>query len=89
MSETEHFLSFFYRFQKDNILCSKIRSFLLRSSLRCFALLLLHGAAPDLSRYRGMDIPPYVYSQCSVAHAIIKYRSVRDNFNKIYLNFDE
>jgi len=42
--------------------------------LRCFALLLLHGAAPDLSRYRGMDIPPYVYSQCSVAHAIIKYR---------------
>ena len=44
--------------------------------LKCFALLLLHGAAPDLSRYRHMDIPQYIYSQSPVAHAIIKYRSV-------------
>ena len=42
--------------------------------LKCFALLLLHGAAPDLSSYRVLDIPAYVYSQCSVVHAIIKYR---------------
>ena len=42
--------------------------------LKCFALLLLHGAAPDLSSYKVLDIPAYVYSQCSVVHAIIKYR---------------
>jgi len=42
--------------------------------LKCFTLLLLHGASPDLACYKHLDIPDYVYSQCSVAHAIIKYR---------------
>ena len=50
--------------------------------LKCFALLLLHGAAPDLSRYKHLDIPPFVYSQCSVAHAIIKYRRVNFQYDE-------
>ena len=44
--------------------------------LKCFACLLLHGAKPDLSELleQNLDLPPYVITQCSVPHAIIKYR---------------
>ena len=42
--------------------------------LKCFACLLLHGAKPDLTDLEHLDLPPYVTTQCSVPHAIIKYR---------------
>jgi hypothetical protein len=42
--------------------------------LKCFACLLLHGAKPDLNDLEKLGLPPYVQTQCSVPHAIIKYR---------------
>ena len=42
--------------------------------LKCFACLLLHGAKPDLNDLEKIGLPPYVQAQCSVPHAIIKYR---------------
>lgn len=42
--------------------------------LKCFTLLLLHGASPDLSCYKHLQIPDYISTQFSVAHAIIKYK---------------
>ena len=76
LSDSNNLFSFIIQLEYRIIYMTTFTSLQLKSSLRCFVLLLLHGAVPDLSRYRGMDIPPYVYSQCSVAHAIIKYRSV-------------
>ena len=42
--------------------------------LNCFACLLVHGAKPDLTHLSHLELPAYVTSQCSVPHAIIKYR---------------
>ena len=43
--------------------------------LKCFACLLVHGAKPDLGALsETLDLPSYVTTQCSVPHAIIKYR---------------
>ena len=47
--------------------------------LGCFALLLLHGAAPGLGGMDMAGVPEYVNSQCSVPHAIIKYRFEEGN----------
>ncbi len=45
--------------------------------LRCFAALLLYGARPGLADLARMGLPEYVVTQCSVPHAIIKYRRVK------------
>ena len=42
--------------------------------LKCFASLLVHGAKPDLRDLAYLNLPSYVTTQCSVPHAIIKYR---------------
>lgn len=42
--------------------------------LKCFACLLVHGAKPDLGDLEHLELPAYVTTQCSVPHAIIKYR---------------
>ena len=42
--------------------------------LRCFAALLLYGARPGLADLGRLGLPAYVVTQCSVPHAIIKYR---------------
>jgi len=42
--------------------------------LKCFTLLLLHGAAPDLTRFKHLQIPDSIATQFSVLHAIIKYK---------------
>ena len=45
--------------------------------LKCFATLLLYGAKPGLgiNEYEQLvDLPAYSVTQCSVPHAIIKYR---------------
>ena len=42
--------------------------------LECFAALLLYGAKPGLSELEFDSLPSSVITQCSVPHAIIKYR---------------
>eukprot|EP00095_Tigriopus_kingsejongensis_P009856 maker-scaffold853_size88743-snap-gene-0.11 protein:Tk09856 transcript:maker-scaffold853_size88743-snap-gene-0.11-mRNA-1 annotation:"ankyrin repeat containing protein" len=42
--------------------------------LKCFATLLLYGAKPGLKHVTDLDLPLNVITQCSVPHAIIKYR---------------
>jgi len=42
--------------------------------LKCFTLLLLHGASPDLTSYKHLQIPDYISTQFSVVHSIIKYK---------------
>ena len=42
--------------------------------LECFAALLLYGAKPGLSELEFDSLPSSVITQCSVPHAIMKYR---------------
>ena len=42
--------------------------------LECFAALLLYGAKPGLSELEFDALPSTVITQCSVPHALIKYR---------------
>lgn len=42
--------------------------------LKCFAALLVYGAEPGLTQDLIEKLPTYVTTQCSVPHAIIKYR---------------
>ena len=42
--------------------------------LECFAALLLYGAKPGLSELEFDSLPSSVITQCSVPHALIKYR---------------
>ena len=42
--------------------------------LECFAALLLYGAKPGLSEIEFDSLPSTVITQCSVPHALIKYR---------------
>ncbi len=42
--------------------------------LKCFAALLLFGAKPGLAHLEHLRLPLQVTTQCSVPHAIIKYR---------------
>ena len=53
--------------------------------LKCFATLLLHGAKPGLKNAYLLEdscqLPSYVATQCSVPHAMIKYRRVSSLIN--------
>jgi len=42
--------------------------------LDCFAALLLFGAKPGLSQLEELGLAAHVSLQCSVPHAIIKYK---------------
>ncbi len=42
--------------------------------LECFAALLLYGAKPGLPELEFDSLPSSVITQCSVPHALIKYR---------------
>jgi len=54
--------------------------------LKCFTLLLLHGASPDLSKYKHLQIPESISTQFSVLHSIIKYKCPQE-FLYLYREF--
>jgi hypothetical protein len=50
---------------------------------KCFAALLIYGAKPGLADMADhLNLPSYVTTQCSVPHAIIKYRYVSEEERK-------